>query len=310
MTDGNKEWVGFSFDRVWTIGVNTLTEAMRQKVLNILLLCGLIMIAAVPFFRQFTFGDPIKCVKDTCLGAISVFGVLIAIVGTAQLLPNEVEQRTIYTILAKPVRRFEFLLGKFTGSALLIFLSTFLMSVMFAAVLYLMMVFAQERAPRQATQELMLGASLTQTNGAVAAPSSAAIQKEVDRTVQQLRHDVLDSDIVKGILLILVKLLLLAGVTLLISTFSTSMVFNVVAAIMILFAGHLVGTAKEMWAQIPAARWCLAVIPDLGMFNVTDDISLGKAIPWRHVGAVAAYGMTYCACVVVAAHFIFEDREI
>jgi hypothetical protein len=88
------------------------------------------------------------------------------------------------------------------------------------------------------------------------------------------------------------------------------MVFNVVSAVMIFFAGHLVGAAKEMWGNIPLARWLLAVVPDLGMFNVADDIILGNVIPWTHVASVAIYGLAYCACVVVAAHFIFEDREI
>ena len=79
--------------------------------------------------------------KDFCLGALSVFGTMIAIVGTALLLPNEVENRTIYTILAKPVRRFEFLLGKYMGSVLLILVSLLLMSLMFGAAL----VFKEQR---------------------------------------------------------------------------------------------------------------------------------------------------------------------
>ena len=100
--------------------MNTLTEAVRQKVFNFFLIIGLVFIASASFFAQFTFGEQMKFIKDTCLGVISVISTLIAIVGTAQLLPSEVENRTIYTILAKPVRRFEFLLGKFFGSLLLL----------------------------------------------------------------------------------------------------------------------------------------------------------------------------------------------
>src|ERR1700693_3445858 len=96
-----KEWVGFSPGRVATIAENTFIEAVRQKVFYILLLFALVMIASAGFFAQFSFGEQLKFVKDFCLGAISVFGTLIAIVGTALLLPNEVENRTIYTILAK-----------------------------------------------------------------------------------------------------------------------------------------------------------------------------------------------------------------
>jgi len=54
----------------------------------------------------------------------------------------------------------------------------------------------------------------------------------------------------------------------------------------------------------------LAILPDLGSFNIADDIILGNAIPWAHVGKVVLYGLVYLTCVVAAAHFIFSDREI
>ena len=279
------EWVGFSLRRVWIIAVNTLTESMRQKVYNILLLFALVVIASASFFSQFSFGEEagqiaseqLKFIKDFGLGAISVFGMLIAIVGTALLIPNEVENRTIYTILAKPVRRFEFLLGKYSGSVLLIFVSLILMSVMFGAEL----VFKQQR---------LIGDVVQGTQAAVGAGGQVD-QQEFQRAITQIRKEALDPDLVKGVVLIFVKLALLASVTLLASTFSTSMVFNVTVAFMVFFAGHLVGTARELWEQNRLARYFLALIPDLGMFNVADDIILGNAIPWAHVAKVALYGL-------------------
>ena len=114
----------------------------------------------------------------------------------------------------------------------------------------------------------------------------------------------------KGVVLVFVKLALLASITLLASTFSTSMVFNVTVAFMVFFAGHLVGTAREMWEHSRLAHYFLALIPDLGMFNVADDIILGNPIPWAHVVKVALYGVVYLSVVVAASHFIFSDREI
>ena len=288
-----KERVGFSLNRVWTIAVNTLTEAVRQKVFNILLVFGLVAIACALFFRQFDFGEEFKFVKDFCLGAMSVFGTCIAIVGTGMLLPNEVEHRTIYTILSKPVRRFEFLLGKYLGSIQLVLTSTVLMSMMFAAVLFVMMVVSQGRVRAEASHH-----------------SEESARVELQTQYEQIRAAALDPDIVKGVLLIFVKLCVLAAITLLVSTFSTSMVFNVIASTMIFIAGHLVGPAKDMWGHLAIAKWLLAIVPDLGAFNVADDIIIGNVIPWGHVGSVVLYGMTYAAAVVAAAHFIFEGREI
>lgn len=283
------EHVGFSPKRVWIIALNTFTEAIRQKVYNVLLIFALVAIASATFFAQFSFSEQLKFVKDFCLGALSVFGALIAIVGTAQLLPNEVENRTIYTILSKPVRRFEFLLGKFKGIVLLIFLSMVMMSLMFAAAL----VFKENRLVAEVLRE------------------AGHIQNaDVQQTIREIRRQAFDPDIVKGVILIFVKLALLASITLFFSTFSTSMVFNVVVAFMAFLAGHLRAGAAEIWSEHTVLMALLAIVPDLGAFNVADDIIIGNVIPWSHVGEIVVYGTVRTVIIVVAAHLIFTRREI
>jgi len=117
---------------------------------------------------------------------------------------------------------------------------------------------------------------------------------------------------IAGVLLVPAWLLLplLAAVTLLISTVSHSMVFNVSVALMVFLAGHLRATAVEVWSAHPWVKWVLAAIPDLGAFNVTDDIILGNAIPWGHVGGVCLYGVVYTLAVLAAAQLLFLEREI
>ena len=75
--------------------------------------------------------------KDVCLGAMSIFTSLLAILATANFLPKALEDRTIYNLLSKPVPRFVYLLGKLTGIILLLFLFTLLMSAVFCLVLWL-----------------------------------------------------------------------------------------------------------------------------------------------------------------------------
>jgi ABC-type Na+ efflux pump permease subunit len=284
------ERVGFSLKRVWIIAGNTFTESVRQKVYNVLLVFALIAIASASFFAQFSFSEQLKFVKDFCLGALSVFGTLIAIVGAAQMLPSELENRTIYTILAKPVRRFEFLLGKYAGCLLLILVSVLAMSAMIGAAL----LFKEQRLVAETLQE------------AAGATDSA----EVQQIIAQIRAQAFDPDIIKGVILIFVKLGLLSAITVLVSTFSTSMVFNVTVAFMAFLAGHLRGAAIEMWGGHKFVMALMAVVPDLGAFNVTDDIILGNVIPWWHVGRVALYGVARAIVILVAAHLIFARREI
>ncbi|HVM61515.1 MAG TPA: hypothetical protein VMV72_11690 [Verrucomicrobiae bacterium] len=291
-TSTNPERVGFSPRRVAIIAVNTLTEAVRQKVFILFLLIGLVFIASAVFFAQFTFGEQMKFIKDTCLGVISVISTLIAIVGTAQLLPSEVENRTIYTILAKPVRRFEFLLGKFCGGLLLLLLSVAAMCILFAAVLWI-----KEQGMIRELSQSYVG-------------ETPEAHVEAAKQIEQVKVELRDVELVKALIAELAKATLIAAVTLLISTFSTSLVFNVVVPFMVFVAGMLRGSAAEMWGAHRVFMAILAVIPDFGLFSLADEINLGKVVPWSHVAQIVTYGLTRALVIVVAAHLVFARREI
>ncbi|HUJ11674.1 MAG TPA: ABC transporter permease [Verrucomicrobiae bacterium] len=288
-----KERVGFSVSRVWIIAGNTLTEAVRQKVFNFFLIIGLIFIASASFFAQFTFGEQLKFIKDTCLGVISVISTLIAIVGTAQLLPSEVENRTIYTILAKPVRRIEFLLGKFLGSLSLLTISIAAMCLLFGAVLFI----KEQGMIRELRQEFTQG-------------MPASDMADLNQQIRQVPQETFDVNLVKAVLAELMKATLVAAITLLISTFSTSLVFNVAVPFMIFVAGMLRGAAAEVWADRRILMALLAVVPDFGFFSLADEINMGNVVPWSHVGQILVYGVARTVVIVFAAHLIFSRREI
>src|SRR5947209_18329582 len=130
------QYRGFSPARIFAITANTLTELARQKVFYVLLIFALILIGSSVFMARFTFQQEFQILKDISLGAMSIFSSLLAIVATARLISQDVEDRTIYTILAKPVPRFEYILGKLGGVVLLLAISIAMMGVLFAGVLY------------------------------------------------------------------------------------------------------------------------------------------------------------------------------
>src|SRR5437763_10539800 len=125
-----------SFRRIAAIATNTLTELTRQKVFYVLLIFALILIGSSVFMARFTFQQEFQILKDISLGAMSIFSSLLAIVATARLISQDVEDRTVYTTLAKPVPRFEYLLGKLFGVLFLLAISIALMSALFVVVLY------------------------------------------------------------------------------------------------------------------------------------------------------------------------------
>lgn len=128
----------------WAIAMYTWREGMRKKILIGFLIFSILVILGASFmtaFMQETTGQVesevgSKLVKDICVTAISIFGVLITIFISASVVPTEVEQRTIYTVLSKPVRRFQYLLGKFIGVQMIIIINLLLMTVLFFIAIY------------------------------------------------------------------------------------------------------------------------------------------------------------------------------
>jgi ABC-type transport system involved in multi-copper enzyme maturation permease subunit len=133
------------FRGTWTIAVYTWREGMRQKTLmGFLILSVLVIVGSnfmTSFLTQVTPGSEVdmevKQMKDLCVTAISIFGVLITIFISASVVPNEIGNKVIYTVLSKPVRRFQYLLGKFAGVQLIVILNLALMTALFFAALYL-----------------------------------------------------------------------------------------------------------------------------------------------------------------------------
>jgi ABC-type transport system involved in multi-copper enzyme maturation permease subunit len=101
--------------RIFAIAGNTFRENIRDKILYNLILFALLMIVSSFILGQLTLGYENKVIIDLGLTSISVFGTLIAIFIGIGLVYKELERRTVYALLAKPVARWEFLLGKYLG---------------------------------------------------------------------------------------------------------------------------------------------------------------------------------------------------
>lgn len=125
-------------NRVATIASNTFREAVRDRVLYNLIAFALLMVAASLLVGQISLGVERNVVINLGLTAVSLFGLVIAVFIGIGLVSKEIEKKTLYTILSRPVRRWEFILGKFGGLVATLVVNTFFMAIgMFAALLYL-----------------------------------------------------------------------------------------------------------------------------------------------------------------------------
>ncbi len=287
----------FSLARVSAIAGNTLLELIRLKVFYFLLIFALLLIGSSAFMIQFSFQEQFQVLKDVSLGAMSIFTWLLAVLATAMLLPKDIEDRTLYTILAKPVPRFEYLLGKLVGVLVLLLLSTLIMGALFSVVLY-------------ARQEIVISETLR--------GGMEGGQEQIDAMIREIKASTFTWSLIPGIIAIYLKAALFAALTLLISTFATSWIFTIVTSVAIYFIGHIQSVARDYWLADQGGtvltKVFLALVsllfPDLQLFNLVDDIVAGNAIATLLFVKTAALGVIYIAVYLFLAYFIFLKKEL
>ena len=282
---------------ILAIGRNTFTELVRQKVFYFLLIFALLVIGNSAFMAKLSFQEQFQMLKDISLGAMSVFSSIIAILATANFLPKDIEDRTIYPILAKPVPRFCYLLGKLLGILTLLAAAVGLMTILFLAVLWLRetQVIAETRVQLQ-----------------------AASPEDLAQALKEVYSSTFNINLLPGIIVIFLKSALLASLTLFLSTFATSSIFAILMAAALYFIGHLQATAREYWLAGLDVHWwsrLLAafvslVFPDLQAFNLTDDIIAGAAVPLGLFIGTAGLGLLYIAVYFSLAALVFSGREL
>jgi len=124
-------------NRVYYIALNTFREAVRDRVLYNLVAFAVLMCGTAILVGQISFGIEKLVVINLGLTAVSLFGVVISIFIGIGLVSKEIEKRTLYTLLSRPVRRWEFVVGKFAGLVGTLFVNTFFMAIgVLGAMLY------------------------------------------------------------------------------------------------------------------------------------------------------------------------------
>lgn len=275
--------VPFSVRRTVLIAQNTLREAARQKLFNFLLFLALALVLGARWFRDFNFGAPeLKFLADCGFGAMTFFGAALTITATAQLFFSEIENRTALTLLAKPVWRGEFIVGKFFGLAVLAAGFCALLTTLLMAVLWWREGQLMQEFPENFAQGRVVSYGLVALAGGL----------------QWL------------------KLAVLAGFTLLVASFAQTQLFTVVTGFFLLVICHLQYLAQDAYAR--GGSWMgqilgggiATVLPNFQLFALADSLNAADAPPAAHVLRLGFYALGYIAATCGLAVFSFRYREI
>lgn len=290
----------FSPSRIGVLAVNTLTELARLKIFYFLLFFALLVIGNSIFMAKLSFEEEFQMLKDVSLGAMSIFTSLLAILATAMMLPKDIEDRTIYTILAKPVPRFEYIAGKLLGILLLLGISTVVMALMFFAVLWI--------------RETTVLAEAQAQFDAAGGPAT----EEFTAYVESVKASAFNMNLIPGVAVIFFKAALLAALTLFVSTFASSGIFAMIISIAVYFIGHLQATARDYWLEGMDIAWwtrgltaiVALIFPDLQAFSLADDIIAGTAVSMGLFLQTAGLGLLYVGVYYLLACVVFTGREL
>ena len=272
-----------SLTRIRLIAANTLLEAARQKLFGFLVLLAVALVLAAQWFRDFNFGAPeLKFLADFGFGAMAFFGAALTIAATAQLFFSEMENRTVLTLLAKPVGRVDFILGKFLGVVLVAAIFCALLTALLAAVLWW-----REGALIDETRDAFPNGRLLHYGAIFAA---GLVQWS--------------------------KLAVLTAFTLLIASFAQSQLYTVIAGFFVLVICHLQYLAQETYARAASTigQTIGGVIgllfPNFQLFNLADEVGAGGVLAWDRVWRVELYALGYVAVACALAVYLFRQREI
>jgi ABC-type Na+ efflux pump permease subunit len=300
-SDSTDTYRRFSPARIWAIAMSTVTQLLRMRIIVFLAVFCVLVVAAGFSFPVLDPEQQLKLLKDVSLGALQIFALIIAIVATALLLPRDVEDRTLYTILAKPVPRHEYLLGKLLGVLVVIAAGLIVMDGLFSFVLW-------------NKQSMMIAdnaaALMHQFRGKV--PPGMLEQVNARLMAQGLTWS-----LHLAVWAIFLKASVLAAVALLISCFATSTLFTVISAFCVMILGHGEGLLREYFFTDGVTTWdramsaLLAVaVPDLGLFDAVDAVVAGKVLSLTDISTMTGIGALYVVGYAVVAHLIFVEKEL
>ncbi len=300
----------FSLRRAGIIALSTVTQLVRMKVFYFLAPIALLFVG-LQFFDVFWYEGPeasqpqqeLMMHKNLCLGTMMLFSSLFAIVSTALLIPGDIEDRTLYTILCKPVPRLDYLVGKLLGVISVIFVAMLVMDILMVVTLH------------YRTQAV--SAELGEYLGAIGWG-----EEEVRQGQAEVASHGPSLILQYGVLAHFFKASIIAAVALLISTFSTSTLFTIASSVMIWIIGAVQSLAREglftkgeygvepgMVDRILGTIISL-VFPDFQLFESVSD-GAARAMEIGVFDMLNLGGLTffYIAIYTVLSWFVFSDKE-
>lgn len=268
--------------KISAIAVTTAKESMSQPLFYVALCVGVFSLLAFIFIPYNTFGEDVKMLKDSGLTLIMVLSIIVAVWSASVSVSEEVEGRTALTVLSKPVRRRQFILGKFLGIlGPVVVLFVVLGTLFLLTVSYKVVYDAREVAKSEPNWQICY--------------------------LEMIR-------IVPGLVLAFFETVVLAAISVAMST-RLPMLANLLVCASVYVLGHLVpmvvsSSVGKFEIVRFVGQFIATVLPVLDHFNIQAAVAAGAVVPMNYLGAAFAYCLLYTTIAMLLALAMFEDRDL
>jgi len=251
--------------RVWAISKNIFCEGIRQRVLMLAVVFAIALVFLSVFLGPFSLGEISKIIRDFGLAVSSLLAIFIIITIGAAILYRDIERRTIYTIITRPIKTNEIILGKFIGLSLLV-----IVLVIMTAIIQQLVIFLFEIK--------------------------------------------FDPYILIAPLISIFEIMIMVGILLLFSSFSSS-VFSSIMTIIFYIVGHMSPDLKLFADTVKApglkllTKFFYYILPNLENFNLRTEVVYHLSLPRDQILFTISYGFAYTILLICLSVIIFEYRE-
>ncbi|MCF7957292.1 MAG: hypothetical protein K9M57_02455 [Phycisphaerae bacterium] len=323
------------FQSLFAIISNTFTETLRQPVHYVVIFATILILIFSPSLAMFTMDDDNLLLKDVGLSTLLVAGLFLSVFASTSVLTDEIENKTVLTVLSKTVSRPLFVIGKFIGIASAILLAQYLLSLVLIMITRFGVLQRASDDPDYVVVVLGVGGLAASFIIALAGnyfykwrfTSVAIILKTVLATliiivlyhIDKEGHYEPSPQNIQLDLIGPMALMIMASMILTAVAVAASIRFNLFATLFICICVFLLGATLQYLLGPIAAQpgiahyfaWAaLAIVPSINIFVVTNAIYNEAGIPLDYIAQSALYALLYISAILMFAIALFRRREI
>ena len=263
--------------KVYVIARNTAREIVRRPAFIVVMVLGLVALLFGRYLTLFALGEEVRMFKDIGVTTILFIGLLLVVISTTFTIHEEIESKTILTVLSRPISRTQVLLGKYLGLVIAITVAFVILLAVFLVALWWLL--------------------------------------HYEYNFSDKAQPFLNPVVIKGTYLAFLQVLLLSGVSTVLSIF-LGLLPNMAIVGILFVAGHLTDFVFSVFrdpvshVMHPLAKAFYLLIPNLENYNVSSALIAGIPIPSLYLAITTLYTLVYLVLLFLLGSYLLQRREL